>query len=155
MDFLMKQLTRHRDGGLLLLRLGLGGVFIVHGLNKLLAGQDRWVDLGNSLSSIGLPVIGPPVFWGLLATLTEFLGGILLLAGFLFRPVLLALLGTMVIATLYLAIGRDAAFTQWAHPFTVGWVVLSLIFIGPGRFSVDGEPALHESHSENTSPSQD
>jgi putative oxidoreductase len=139
MDLLLRRLSRHRDWGLLALRVGLGGIFIVHGLGKLLAGSDRWETLGGSLAAIGIPTLGPPVFWGFLASITEFLGGILLILGFLFRPTLIALFGTMVVATLFLILGPKAPFTQWSHPLTVGWVFLSMFLIGPGKLSLDGE----------------
>jgi putative oxidoreductase len=142
MDYLLRFLDKKRDLGLLLLRVGVGSIFIVHGLNKLLAGSERWTSLGGSLSAIGLPAPGPAVFWGLTATLTEFLGGILLILGLFFRPTLLALIGTMVVATLWLIIGMQADFTRYSHPLTVGWVFISMLFLGPGRFSLDGDRSL-------------
>jgi putative oxidoreductase len=140
MDLLLRPLSRHRYVGLLMLRLGVGGVFIAHGLGKLLAGTERWEGLGGSLAAIGLPVIGPAVFWGLMATLAELVGGILLVIGWAFRPALLALIPTMVIATLFLIIGREAPFTQWSHPLTVGLVFVSMFLIGPGKYSLEGDP---------------
>jgi putative oxidoreductase len=128
-------LTQYRDFGLLLLRLGLGAMFVfVHGWPKLLAGPHLWKEIGGAMKFLGIHFA--PEMWGLLAALAEFGGGILLILGFLFRPACAALAFTMVVAAtmLYHAKGGLAGASQ---PIELGIVFLALLLIGPGRFSLD------------------
>jgi putative oxidoreductase len=117
-----------------------GGVFVVHGVFKVMGGPERWVNLGNSLDVIGLPFPGPPLLWGLLATLMELVGGMLLILGLAFRPALVGLIGTMTVATLFLLSADEPKWTQWSHPLTVGLVFISMMLLGPGPYSMEGEP---------------
>lgn len=126
-------LSRYRDFGLLILRVGLGIFFILHGWPKLLGGPERWEELGNAMGNLGVTFF--PVLWGFLAMAAELLGGLLLILGFLFRPACLLLFFTMIIATLYLLPGGDLS--QWSHPAKMAVVFAALLFIGPGRFSLD------------------
>jgi len=131
---ILTSLTRFRDVGLLLLRIGLGLVFIFHGWPKLVAGPDRWVELGGAMAHLGITFY--PLGWGLLAALGELGGGILFLLGFLFRPACAVLFFTMLVATIYL-IQSTGNFTQWSHPVSLAIVFASMFLIGPGRYSLD------------------
>jgi putative oxidoreductase len=130
----MKFLARFREEGLLLLRLGLGVMFMVHGGPKLLAGPDKWLQLGGAMKSLGIS--WAPLFWGLLAALSEFCGGIGLILGLLFRPACLCLTVTMGVATL-MHFGRGDGLLGASHALELGVVFLSLMLIGPGRYSLD------------------
>ena len=77
-----------------------------------------------------------PVFWGLMAALTEFLGGALLIVGAVFRPTALLLAFVMLVATLLHLNGGDGLMKA-SHAIEVGLLFLALVFLGPGRFSVD------------------
>ncbi len=126
-------LGKYRDEGLLLLRLGIGFMFIMHGGFKLLDGPDRWESLGHAMRHFG--VRQWPLLWGLLASLAEFLGGICFILGALFRPASLLLLIVMIVAATvqYHKGGLMVA----AHPIEMGILFAGLLFIGPGRYSVD------------------
>ena len=65
--------------GLFLIRIGLGAIFIYHGWPKVIGGVDQWHWLGLQMSHVGITFM--PAFWGLLAALIEFLGGICLVLG--------------------------------------------------------------------------
>lgn len=128
-------LTKYRDFGLLLLRLGLGGMFVfVHGWPKIRAGAHQWKEIGGAMKYLGIHFA--PEMWGLLATLAEFGGGILLILGFLFRPACGALAFTMAVAAIFL-FKLHGNLGEASQPIELGIVFLSLIFIGPGRFSLD------------------
>jgi putative oxidoreductase len=128
-------LSQYRDFGLLLLRLGLGAMFVfVHGWPKLLAGPHRWREIGEAMRWLGIHFA--PEMWGLLAALAEFGGGILLILGFLFRPACAALAFTMIVAATMLYHGKGGLLGA-SQPIELGIVFLSLLLIGPGRFSLD------------------
>lgn len=136
---ILKFLSKYRDTGLLLLRVLIGLSFLAHGLPKLTAGPELWVKLGNSMQFVGIPSY--PAFWGLMAALSESLGGFLLLIGFCFRPACLFLLSTMSVATvMHFNTTPGGFFEKWtvaSHAIELGSVFLSLLLIGPGKFSVD------------------
>jgi putative oxidoreductase len=125
-------LTKYRDFGLLLLRLGLGLMFtVVHGWPKIKGGPVRWTELGESMRHLHIHFA--PEMWGFLAALAQCGGGALIILGFLFRPACGAILFTMIVCTL--KVGGSAA--SASEPIELGVVFLALIFIGPGRFSLD------------------
>lgn len=130
-------LTKYRDFGILLLRVGVGVMFMAHGWPKLTAGPGTWLDLGKNLTIIGLDV-GPVGFkvFGFLAMAAELGGGFLVLIGLLFRPALLMLLATMAMALTMHIHGGDG-FARWNPAAEAATIFLALMFIGPGRFSVD------------------
>ena len=129
---IFRKLTRYRDVGLLVLRVGLGISMAVHGWPKVMGGTESWVGLGET---VGLPV---PVVFGMLAALSEFIGGIALALGLYFRVACIMLAGTMVGALSYHLKAGDP-FTKWSHAAELLVVFASLLLIGPGKYSVDKE----------------
>lgn len=126
-------LDRFRDSGLLLLRIGIGSMFLLyHGLPKLLAGPPRWEEVGGAMAAVGITF--SPAFWGLMAALAESLGAALLALGLFTRYALFFLLITMIVAAASRVGGGVPAA---AHPIEMGIVFLSLMFIGPGKYSLD------------------
>jgi len=85
------------DAGILLLRAGIGSMFvIVHGYPKVVGGITIWRGLGGAFNQlIGLSFA--PTFWGFLAMLAEFGGGLCLIAGLFFRSACAAIFFTMLI----------------------------------------------------------
>ncbi len=128
-------LTKYRDFGLLLLRVGLGGMMILHGWPKLIGGVGTWEKLGEAMQHLGIYFL--PVMWGFMAAASETLGGALLLIGFLFRPAAILLFCTMLVAAIMKFNAGGGAFLEWAWPAEMAIVFFSLIFIGAGRFSLD------------------
>lgn len=129
-------LGKYRNTGLLILRVGLGAMMMVHGLPKIMGGPDMWAGLGGSMKVIGINFL--PTFWGLMAALAEGMGGFLLLLGLFFRPVNILLTFTMIIAAL-VHFGKGEGTMGASHAIELGIVFFSLIFIGPGKYSVDGK----------------
>jgi len=122
------------DFGLLFLRLGIGlSYFAVHGLPKISGGPERWERIGNAVSYFGIEFV--PGLWGLLAAIAETGGGILIILGFVFRPALLMVIITMIVAaTQHLAKGDP--FSKAAYPMEMAVVLIALFIFGPGRYSL-------------------
>jgi putative oxidoreductase len=79
-----------------------------------------------------------PVFWGFMAAFSEFAGGFLFILGFAFRPAAMLLTITMAVATtMHITKGDD--FKVWSHAAELGIVFFGLIFVGPGKLSIDRE----------------
>lgn len=120
--------------GLLMMRVGLGVVFIFHGYPKLFGGVERWARVGEAMSNVGIDSYH--TVFGFLAGFAEFFGGIFLIFGLFTLPALLLLISTMFIAMIT-QISRESGFSGIAHPLSMGIVFLSLLFTGPGRYSLD------------------
>jgi putative oxidoreductase len=122
-------LNRYSPYALAVLRIVTALIFMLHGTQKL----------------FGFPVTPesglPPafsLFW--VGAILEFIGGLLILAGFFTRPVAFLLAGEMAVAywmfhapqSLYpLSNGGDAAILYC-------FIFLLLVFTGPGAWSIDG-----------------
>ncbi|MHB1176768.1 MAG: DoxX family protein [Daejeonella sp.] len=131
---LLSSLGKYRNTGLLIIRLGLGIMFILHGYPKLLAGPRLWEDMGGAMRHLGINLV--PVVWGFIAALTETFGGFLIFLGLAFRPVSLLLFFTMIVAaTMHLQTSDN--YMDASHAIEIGFVFFGLAFIGPGRYSVD------------------
>ena len=123
---------QRRDLGLLLLRLGLGLMFVVvHGGPKLLGGPERWSQVGLAMGSLGIKAF--PAFWGFLAAVSECIGGLCLVLGLFTRPAAFFMAMTMVVAaTMHLT--RGDGIQVASHAIEDGLVFFSLILIGAGRY---------------------
>jgi putative oxidoreductase len=127
-------LGKFRDFGLLLLR-ALFGLYLAfgHGLGKITGGPEQWASLGGTMEIFGLGFA--PTFWGLMAAIAEFVGALLVAIGFLTRPAaLLVTLNMSVAATAHITGVIDGG-PEMALLY--GIVFLSVLFIGPGKHSVD------------------
>lgn len=131
---LIKAIYKHKDLGLLILRIGIGLSFlIIHGWPKLQGGPERWAKLGNAMGKIGITFA--PEFWGFIAMFAEVAGGLMLILGLFFVPANILLAFTMVIA-FSTHIGKDA-WSRVASPLEMLTVFLALLFTGPGKYSLD------------------
>ena len=124
----------HKNIGLLIIRLGLGIMFIYHGYPKLIAGKTAWIHLGSAMKYVGITFA--PMLWGLLSAVVETLGGVLLIAGFVFRPVCAFMIINLIIAAA-MHFGQGQGLEGAAHPIEDAITFLGLLFIGAGKYSVD------------------
>jgi len=136
-----------RDFGLLVLRLGIGGMFIFYGWPMLMGGPDMWERLGGATAAIGIN-FAPTVF-GFIAAVTEFGGGICLILGLFLRPVCFLLMITMVVAAAMHMTNGDGIKVA-SHAIEDGILFFSLIFIGPGQLSLDQQLGIFEKKSEQS-----
>lgn len=135
------KLSKYQDAGLLVLRLGFGlGFLFFHGWGKLTGGPERWEGLGGALSSFGINF--GHTFFGFMAAFSESIGGILLAAGLFYRPIAALLACTMFVAmSRHFITGEGSA----GHSFKNLFVLLGLITIGPGKYSLDAWLARRKS----------
>jgi putative oxidoreductase len=133
-------LKNYADAALLFLRITLGGFFIyVHGFPKLAGGLVKWKAVGANMKYVGVSFA--PGMWGFMAASAETIGCLLLMVGFCFRPSCLMLVLTMIVAAVtdYSRAkgGVYPSLLEASHAIEMGLVFFTLMFVGPGRFSVD------------------
>ncbi len=133
---LFSGLGKYQSFGLLLLRLGLGAAFVIHGYPKMAGGPEMWKGLGAAMGNLGVDAY--PVAWGFAAAFAELGGGILMILGLFFRPAMVLLCFVMVVASVHHWANGDG-FNVILRPVELGLVFLALLFVGPGRYSVDGK----------------
>lgn len=135
----IKSMFRHPDLGLLIIRAAIGLILVIAGWNKFMAGEEQLHWVGSNMKYIGFelePNTFITLFYGILAAGTELFGGLLLIAGWLFRTATVPLMGTMVVATLFKYQTSGGDLTQYGYPLIFLFVLLGLLFIGPGKFSL-------------------
>lgn len=132
---LFVSLGKYKNTGLLVLRIGLGLSFLlIHGYPKLVGGPENWKLIGSAMGNVGVNFY--PVFWGFMAGFVEAVGGLFLLLGLFYRPTCILLAFTMFMAVLFHLEAGDGL-SGASHALKMGIVFLGLLFIGPGKYSVD------------------
>jgi putative oxidoreductase len=135
------------DVGLLILRIGLGLLFLFYGSQKMFG-----VFGGRGYSAQVESFIGngfPPLL-AHLAILVEFLGGLALLLGFFTPAAALGLACVMAVATfqhmrqpdawnLLFTSGKGADSSRFFYTFSLFVACLSLLVMGAGKISLDGK----------------
>lgn len=121
-----------RSAGLLLLRILVGGTFVVHGIDKL-------VDLTSTeryFASLGIPA---PAVMAPFVGAVEAAGGMLLIAGLATPLVGPALAGDMFVALLTEHVGDGFFVAQggFEYVLVMAGASLTLALTGPGGFSAD------------------
>jgi len=125
---------RSADFGMLLLRLGVGLIFIfIHGLGKITAGPVMWKKLGGSMSNFGINFL--PEFWGFMAAFTEFFVPMFIILGLLFRPAAFLLAFNMIVAATVHLKNLDP-WGKIAYPLMLVILFISMFLIGPGKYSI-------------------
>lgn len=134
-DFMhISEFFKRPNLGLLIIRLVLGATFIAHGLMKFLGGTAALESVGSAMQSFGITAF--PVFFGGIAALCELLGGLLILIGYKFRFGAFALFLVMFVAA-YTQFNGVGSFMKFAWALEMAAVFFGLIFIGPGKYSID------------------
>jgi putative oxidoreductase len=133
------------DVALLIIRLGLGIMFMLYGWGKITGGPEKWTGLGEAMENLGITF--GYTFWGFMAAFSEFFGGLMITLGLFTRASAFLLLFTMFVATMghwieYAPEG-DAVWSlkrmimSGGHSLELGVVFLGLLLAGPGKFSLD------------------
>ena len=127
------------DVGLLVLRLVLGVIFVGHGAQKLFGtfGGPRISGFAKALEQLGVKPARP---MAILAGLAEFVGGILVMLGFLTPVAALALIVVMIVAIVAVHLKNGFFNTNGGYEFNLALVgiALTLLIAGGGAYSLDG-----------------
>jgi putative oxidoreductase len=122
----------------LILRLFLGFTFMMHGSQKLLGafGGSGIAGVTGMLSKLE---VEPAHIWAWVLSITEFVGGICVVLGFLTRFWAVGLVIDMAVAIfkVHLMNGFFASKNGFELPLALGVMALGLVLTGPGSFSVD------------------
>lgn len=120
-----------------LIRITAGLLLVPHGGQKLFG----WFG-GYGLEATGqffATKLGLPPSFALLAGLVEFVGGLMLAAGFLTRPVAALVVGVMAYAAFGVHLANGFFWTSGGFEYPLMWGLVALAFVlrGGGRYSVD------------------
>lgn len=125
-------MSNNTDFAALILRIGLGTMFIAHGLLKVM--------VFTLPGTVGFfEQVGFPGWTAYVVTWAEIGGGVLLLAGIGVRAVSLALLPVLLGAT-FVHFGSGWVFSNpnggWEYPAFLSLAAVVQALLGPGRFAV-------------------
>lgn len=109
-------------------------MLILHGYPKMFGGPETWAKVGTAVQYLGIDFA--PMFFGFMAGVAEFFGGIFLILGLFFTPSVILLLTVMLVATAK-HLGAGDGFVAYSHSIEMAIVFLSLLFIGSGKYSLD------------------
>lgn len=135
----IKAVFTHPSLGLLIMRVALGGVLMWAGWRKFSGGKETLQTVGANIKHIGIDVGQDnafTLFFGIMAAGSELVGGALLIIGLLFRISSAFLVFTMLVATLYMYQASSGEINRFGYPMILLFVLLGLLFTGPGKFSV-------------------
>lgn len=131
----MNTLERNQDIGIFILRLTVGLAFgLIFGLPKIQGGPELWAMIGASTQNVGFNFATE--FWGFMASLSEFGGGILLILGLCVRPAVIFMGITMIMAAIQHLSMQD----QWYNvitPVVYLSIFILFFFTGAGKYSLD------------------
>ncbi len=122
-----------KDIGYFILRFGLGLLIAIHGWPKITGGVPGWEKIGGTMSIFGINFM--PGIWGLLAAVSEFLGGICVVLGIFFRPACALILITMAVA-IASQLNSHKGIYGYIEAAEMGVAFLAMLLMGPGRFSL-------------------
>ena len=119
------------------LRIGVGMLFVAHGLQKTfgLFGGAGIEGFSKFLSGLGF---APSIFWAYVAGYTELLGGLCILAGAYTKIASSLLCILMVVATLKVHLAKGFFMGQggFEYNFLILCSLVSLFITGPGKYSI-------------------
>lgn len=129
----MRYLDRLQPLALLVMRLALGCVMVAHGSHKVFGGLHHHAQF---VASLGLPS-----WLGYVSAFTEFLGGILILAGFFTRAAAFAICINLCVAVakVHWHNGLMGAPDRpgYEFPLSLAALAFTLIFFGAGPIALD------------------
>ena len=128
-----KFFSKYSDYSLISLRIGVGFIFLVHGIGKLLA----WGPFASGISrtsdffaGLGIPL---PMLAAWIVALVETFGGLFLILGFLTRPAALLLSINMIIALLTAHLPNGFYGGKSEFPFLLLMGAITLLLAGAGE----------------------
>jgi putative oxidoreductase len=143
------------DGAALLMRGVLGFVFVAHGAQKLFGwfGGGGIDGTAGFFTSLKIPA---PSFFAVVAGLTEFFGGLLIIVGLLTVAASLALIVDMVLAIVTFTHAHgffvETPDGGWELDFVLIGLLGALALIGAGAWSIDHSVGLGRTRATGTTP---
>jgi putative oxidoreductase len=128
-------LSRFDFFGVLILRIGVGGLIAYHGFPLWGEGTDTWERIGSSVSLIGITYFH--LIFGIASVVIQSVGGLFLILGIFTRGIALLLSVIVGFALANLIIHSPEIDNVMVVYTQVNLALLSLVFIGPGRLSFD------------------
>jgi putative oxidoreductase len=126
------------DIAMLVLRIGIGTIFVAHGLQKLLGWWDGpgWEGFKGFIGYLGLK---PPLFWASISLVAELGGGLALIAGLLVPLAAAGLVAQAIVLLIKVhwpnGFWSPAGGIEFPVAFLVG--VFAIQLLGPGAWSLD------------------
>jgi len=125
------------DLGILILRLGIGIMFLAHGLQMAfgLFGGPGVKGFSEMLAGLGFV---PPMLWAVIACYTVFIGGILLILGIQTRISAVFLLIFILTAGIRVHLHKGFFLSNggYEYTFVIAAGCLALILMGAGKFTL-------------------
>jgi putative oxidoreductase len=129
----LRYLDRLQPLALLLMRLTLGAIMVAHGYHKVFGGLHHHAQM---VAGLGLPA-----WLGYVSSFTEFLGGLLILAGMFTRAAAFAICINLVVAVwkVHWHNGLLGGFERpgYEFPLAAATLAFALIFFGAGPIALD------------------
>jgi putative oxidoreductase len=120
---------------MLVLRFGLGAMIAAHGYPLLNGGSGTWASVGRSMAAVG--ITAAPALWGLLAVLSQTIGGLFLAIGVLVRPSVLFILLTVIVALCEkLRHIVTVSYDDYSSLLALAVVLLAILIAGSGRYAL-------------------
>ena len=135
---MIRALTRLQPWALFLIRLAVGMSMVYHSHDKVFTAES--FHSGHYLAPMQnfnqfVVHLGMPAWLGYISTLTEFIGGILLVLGLLTRFAAFMIAGNMVVAIITVNVKHGYAGSEYSLALVV--MSLMLVVAGSGAFSLD------------------
>ena len=126
----MRYLDRLQPLALLVMRISLGVIMVAHGYQKTFRHLHDHVHM---VASLGLPA-----WLGYVSSLTELLGGLLILVGFFTRPAAFAVCIDLIVA-IWKVHWHNGLMAEHGYefPLAIATIAFALIFFGGGQFAID------------------
>src|ERR1017187_1859807 len=127
-------LSKYRETGLLLIRASIGLIIIVLIAPVLWSGSGSWEHFGSAMKHLDFH--SHYKFWGFTGALLGCAGGVLMILGLFFR---IGVLFVLIITVIHLVAlwGNSGDFYARLPALEMSILLLSLLFVGPGKYSVD------------------
>ncbi len=135
MKIAFSSLSRFDFLGVLFLRIGIGSLIAYNGFPLLVGGTETYERIGGAVALVGIPSFH--IIFGIASAVIQSVGGLFLILGILTRGIslLLAIIVGLALANLVInSAGFDTMILAYAQ---INLALLSLVFIGPGRLSLD------------------
>lgn len=134
LHLLFEHTPQYYDIGLTVIRMGIGILFIGHGYLKIARGKAELLWTGQQMANFGITFA--PLFWGILAMLSELLGGISLTLGLGTRIAAFFMSCVMIVAIRY-HIKNGDSYGYISFPLSQLVIFIGLFITGSGVYSLD------------------